>query len=80
MKMEMEMECSSSRHPKKEITLRHLLRHSSGLCVEDEKLIQEWRKSRGERVEAAYHPESLKRKEPKEGDFTTPLLLESGEG
>jgi CubicO group peptidase (beta-lactamase class C family) len=66
--------------PKNEITLRHLSSHSSGLYVEDEKLIQEWRRSRGERVEGGYHPESLKRKEPKEGDFTTPLLLEPGEG
>lgn len=31
-------------------------------------------------MEGGYHPESLKRKEPKEGDFTTQLLLEPGEG
>jgi hypothetical protein len=31
-------------------------------------------------VEGGYYPEFLKRKEPKEWDFTTPLLLEPGEG
>jgi CubicO group peptidase (beta-lactamase class C family) len=31
-------------------------------------------------VEGSYHPQFLKGKEPKEGDFTTPLLFEPGEG
>ncbi|MCJ1313764.1 hypothetical protein MMC25_007444, partial [Agyrium rufum] len=65
------------RPPTKKITLRHLLNHSSGICLESERLVTEWRRSTGQTEPIAdYQPTASLLSD----NFTTPLLFEPGEG
>ncbi|KAH8592394.1 beta-lactamase/transpeptidase-like protein [Bisporella sp. PMI_857] len=70
------------RTPEKQITLRHLLSHSSGIDHESNRLIQEWRRSKGEEPRPDYHPTSRYDtvSQPNTEDYTIPLLFEPGEG
>jgi len=71
------------RFPTKNITLRHLLSHSSGIVQECTPLIQKWRASNSEEPKANYSPYmdfQAKDYRPNEEAFSTPLLFEPGEG
>jgi CubicO group peptidase (beta-lactamase class C family) len=70
--------------PSKNITLRYLLSHSSGIAHESHPLIKEWRASTGQAPKQDFHPTAnwesdtfrLSNTEP----FSTPLLFEPREG
>jgi len=65
--------------PTKEICLRHLLSHSSGIRYESHPLVIEWRASTGEEPKPDYHP-GFNNAHSLPNAFTTPLLFEPGEG
>jgi CubicO group peptidase (beta-lactamase class C family) len=65
--------------PTKEICLRHLLSHSSGIRYESHPLVIEWRASTGEEPKPDYHP-GFNNAHPLPNAFSTPPLFEPGEG
>jgi CubicO group peptidase (beta-lactamase class C family) len=65
--------------PTKEICLRHLLSHSSGIDYESHPLVTEWRASKSEERKPDYHP-GFHNSHPLPDAFSTPLLFEPEQG